>query len=92
MSVIGFDICNENFIFTTMKKWGIDVLLNDKSKRETPTVICFGEKQWILGSAGAAFATMNPKSMVSQVKRLIGKNFVEPNVQNELLEGVDRYH
>ena len=92
MSVVGFDIGNENCVIATVKKWGIDVLLNDKSKRETPTVIYFGEKQRILGSAGAAFATMNPKSMVSQVKKLIGKNFAEPNVQNELLAGVDHYH
>ena len=65
----------ENFVIATVKKWGIDVLLNDKSKRETPTVICFGEKQRFLGSAGAASATMNPKSTISQVKRLIGRNF-----------------
>ena len=82
----------ENFVIATVKKWIIDVLLNDKSKRETPTVICFGEKRRILGSAGAASATMNPKSMISQVKRLIGRNFAEPNVQNELLAGVDHYH
>uniref|UniRef100_A0A2N9GEY3 Uncharacterized protein n=1 Tax=Fagus sylvatica TaxID=28930 RepID=A0A2N9GEY3_FAGSY len=37
---------------------GIDVLLNDESKRETPTVVSFGGKQRFMGSVGAASATM----------------------------------
>lgn len=84
MSVVGFDIGNENCVIAAVKQRGIDVLLNDESKRETPSVVCFGEKQRFLGAAGAASATMNPKSTISQVKRLIGRNFTDPNVQNEL--------
>ncbi|KAK9269395.1 hypothetical protein L1049_001168 [Liquidambar formosana] len=84
MSVVGFDIGNENCVIAAVKQRGIDVLLNDESKRETPAVVCFGEKQRFLGSAGAASAIMNPKSTVSQVKRLIGRNFKDPGVQEEL--------
>ncbi|EXB50301.1 Heat shock 70 kDa protein 16 [Morus notabilis] len=84
MSVVGFDIGNENCVIAVVKQRGIDVLLNDESKRETPAVVCFGEKQRFLGSAGAASAVMNPKSTVSQVKRLIGTKFSEPDIQNEL--------
>ncbi|KAJ9153779.1 hypothetical protein P3X46_027182 [Hevea brasiliensis] len=84
MSVVGFDIGNENCVIAAVKQRGIDVLLNDESKRETPSVVCFGEKQRFLGAAGAASAMMNPKSTISQVKKLIGQNFTDPNVQNEL--------
>ncbi|KAJ6376571.1 hypothetical protein OIU76_025677 [Salix suchowensis] len=84
MSVIGFDIGNENCVIAVVKQRGVDVLLNDESKRETPAVVCFGEKQRFLGSAGAASAVMNPKSTIFQVKRLIGRNFKDPEVQNEL--------
>ncbi|XP_077253933.1 heat shock 70 kDa protein 16-like isoform X2 [Tasmannia lanceolata] len=83
MSVIGFDIGNENCVVAVVKQRGIDVLLNDESKRETPAVVSFGEKQRFLGSAGVASATMNPKSTISQVKRLIGLNFSQPDVQEE---------
>lgn len=75
MSVVGFDIGNENCVIAVAKQRGIDVLLNDESKRETPAVVSFGEKQRFMGSAGAACATMNPKSTISQVKRLIGRKF-----------------
>ncbi|XP_019455969.1 PREDICTED: heat shock 70 kDa protein 16 isoform X3 [Lupinus angustifolius] len=84
MSVVGFDIGNENCVIAVVKQRGVDVLLNDESKRETPAVVCFGEKQRFLGSAGAASAMMHPKSTISQVKRLIGRKFSDPEVQNEL--------
>nr|GEY59633.1 heat shock 70 kDa protein 16 [Tanacetum cinerariifolium] len=67
-----------------VERGGIDVLLNDEAKRESPAVVSFGDKQRFLGSAGAAFATANPKSTISQIKRLIGMQYNEPSVQEEL--------
>lgn len=84
MSVLGFDIGNENCVIGVVKQRGIDVLLNDESNRETPAVVSFGEKQRFLGAAGAASATMNPKSTISQVKRLIGRKFSNPRVLQDL--------
>ncbi|PWA94864.1 Heat shock protein 70 family [Artemisia annua] len=84
MSVIGFDIGNENCVVAAAKRGGIDVLLNDEAKRETPGVVSFGDKQRFLGTTGAAFATANPKSTISQIKRLIGRQYKEPSVQEDL--------
>ncbi|KAK4347011.1 hypothetical protein RND71_033350 [Anisodus tanguticus] len=84
MSVVGFDVGNENCVIGVAKQRGIDVILNDESNRETPAVVSFGEKQRFIGSAGAASATMNPKSTISQVKRLIGRKYREPAVQKDL--------
>lgn len=84
MSVVGFDIGNENCVITAVKHRGVDVLLNDESNRETPAIVCFGEKQRFMGAAGAASAMMHPKSTISQVKRLIGRKFKDPDVQKDL--------
>ncbi|KAL0442925.1 UNVERIFIED_CONTAM: Heat shock protein 16 [Sesamum latifolium] len=84
MSVLGFDIGNENCVIAVAKERGIDVLLNDESKRENPAVVSFGERQRFIGCAGAASATMHPKSTISQVKRLIGRTYSEPTVQDDL--------
>ncbi|XP_051125436.1 heat shock 70 kDa protein 16 [Andrographis paniculata] len=84
MSVVGFDIGNENCVIAAAQERGIDVLLNDESKRENPAVVSFGEKQRFIGAAGAASATMHLKSTISQVKRLIGRKFSEASVQNDL--------
>ncbi|XP_020230583.1 heat shock 70 kDa protein 16 [Cajanus cajan] len=84
MSVVGFDIGNENCVIAVVRQRGVDVLLNYESKRETPAVVCFGEKQRLLGSAGAASAMMHIKSTISQIKRLIGRTFADPDVEKEL--------
>ncbi|GLJ18034.1 hypothetical protein SUGI_0318230 [Cryptomeria japonica] len=84
MSVVGFDFGNESCIVAVARQRGIDVVLNDESKRETPAVVCFGEKQRFIGTAGASSALMNPKNTVSQIKRLIGKHYSDPDVQRDL--------
>lgn len=81
---VGFDIGNVNCVIAAAKGCGIDVLLNDEAKCESPAVVSFGDKQRFLGSAGAAFATRNPKSTISQIKRLIGRQYNEPSFQEEL--------
>ncbi|RWW67625.1 hypothetical protein BHE74_00024914 [Ensete ventricosum] len=84
MSVVGFDVGNESCIVAVARQRGIDVVLNDESKRETPAVVCFGEKQRFIGTAGATSSTMNPKNSVSQIKRLVGRKFSDPQVQRDI--------
>ncbi|KAL9688755.1 hypothetical protein QQ045_033179 [Rhodiola kirilowii] len=98
MSVVGFDIGNESCIVAVARQRGIDVVLNDESKRETPAIICFGDKQRFIGTAGAATTMTNPKNAVSQIKRLIGRQFSNPELQRDLpalpfnvIEGPDGY-
>jgi len=98
MSVVGFDFGNESCIVAVARQGGIDVVLNDESKRETPAIVCFGDKQRFIGTAGAASTMMNPKNSISQIKRLIGKKFADPELQRDLkslpfnvTEGPDGY-
>lgn len=98
MSVVGLDFGNESGVVAVARQRGIDVVLNDESKRETPALVCFGEKQRFLGTAGAASSLMNPKNTISQVKRLIGRQFSDPELQRDIktlpfavTEGSDGY-
>ncbi|CAI0474630.1 unnamed protein product [Linum tenue] len=84
MSVVGFDFGNENCLVAVARQRGIDVVLNDESKRETPAIVCFGEKQRFIGTAGAASTMTNPKNSISQIKRLIGRPFSDPELQRDL--------
>ncbi|GJP56806.1 hypothetical protein CLOM_g15853 [Closterium sp. NIES-68] len=84
MSVVGFDVGNERGVVGIARQRGIDIALNEESNRETPNVVCFGETQRFLGVAGAASYTMNPKNTVSQIKRMIGRKFADPEVQKDL--------
>ena len=98
MSVVGFDFGNESCVVAVARQRGIDVVLNDESKRETPAIVCFGDKQRFIGTAGAASTMMNPKNSISQFKRLIGRKFSDPELQRDLkslpflvTEGSDGY-
>ncbi|RDX79265.1 Heat shock 70 kDa protein 15, partial [Mucuna pruriens] len=84
MSVVGFDFGNESCIVAVARQRGIDVVLNDDSNRETPAIVCFGDKQRFIGTAGAASTMMNPKNSISQIKRLIGRKFSDPELQRDL--------
>ncbi|MCO5614617.1 hypothetical protein L7F22_068901 [Adiantum nelumboides] len=84
MSVVGLDVGNDNCIVAVARQRGIDVVLNDESKRETPALVAFNEKQRFIGTAAAASITMNPKNTISQIKRLIGRHFQDPDVQQDL--------
>ncbi|KAL8139432.1 hypothetical protein V2J09_005453 [Rumex salicifolius] len=84
MSVVGFDFGNESGVVAVARQRGIDVVLNDESKRETPAIVCFGEKQRFIGTAGAATTMMNPKNSISQIKRLIGRPFSDPELQHDI--------
>ncbi|OAY85465.1 heat shock 70 kDa protein 15-like [Ananas comosus] len=84
MSVVGFDVGNESGIVAVARQRGIDVVLNEESKRETPVVVCFGDKQRFIGATGAASSTMNPKNSISQIKRLVGRKFSDPELQRDL--------
>jgi heat shock 70kDa protein 4 len=84
MSVVGFDLGNESCIVAVARQRGIDVVLNDESKRETPALVFFGDKQRSIGTAATSSITTNPKNVVSQIKRLIGRKFADPGVQLDL--------
>ncbi|PWA36603.1 Heat shock protein 70 family [Artemisia annua] len=85
MSVVGFDIGNESCVIAAARRGGVVILLNDELKHETPSVVSFGVKQRFFGSAGVASALANPKSSISQVKRLIGRQYKEPSMQKDLM-------
>ncbi|CAN8305133.1 unnamed protein product [Cochlearia groenlandica] len=84
MSVVGLDFGNENSLVAVARQRGIDVVLNDESKRETPSIVCFGDKQRFIGTAGAASTMMNPKNSISQIKRLLGRQFSDPELQRDV--------
>ncbi|XP_072994402.1 heat shock 70 kDa protein 16 [Typha latifolia] len=84
MSAVGFDIGNDTSVIAAAKHRGVDVLLNDESKRETPSFVSFSDKQRLLGCAAASSFSMSPKSTISQLKRLLGRPFSHPSVRADL--------
>lgn len=84
MSVCGIDFGNESNLVSLARKRGIDVILNAESKRETPCIAGYGARQRYVGVAGAAQLNTNVKNTITGVKRLIGRKFTDPVVQQEV--------
>eukprot|EP00775_Hariotina_reticulata_P005686 gene5686-5924_t len=84
MSVVGFDVGNDCSCVAIARKRGIDVLLNQESKRETPAMVSFGDKMRFTGTHAYSKVGMNPKNTPHQLKRLLGKQFQDPAVQADI--------
>eukprot|EP01025_Chloroclados_australasicus_P018284 TRINITY_DN1949_c0_g1_i7.p1 TRINITY_DN1949_c0_g1~~TRINITY_DN1949_c0_g1_i7.p1 ORF type:complete len:767 (-),score=149.43 TRINITY_DN1949_c0_g1_i7:4-2304(-) len=84
MAVAGIDVGNSNSCVALARKRGIDVLMNRESKRETPSVVAFSDRERAIGTDGAARMTTNLKNTVTEIKRLLGKPFSDPQVQHEI--------
>lgn len=84
MSVAGFDIGNAASCVAVARKGGIDVLLNKESKRETPSCVSFSSKQRFLGTDASTFLSTNPKNTITQLKRLVGRQWGDAELQRDI--------
>lgn len=84
MSVIGIDFGNESCYIAAARAGGIETIANDYSLRATPSCVAFSDRNRILGVAAKNQTVTNMKNTIHGFKRLIGKKFNDPSVQNEL--------
>lgn len=80
-SVVGFDIGNSNSKIGVARARGVDIVCNEVSNRSTPSLVSFGQKARALGEAAATAQTSNFKNTIGSLKRLIGRTFQDPSIQ-----------
>ncbi|OQR72186.1 heat shock 70 kDa protein 4-like [Tropilaelaps mercedesae] len=83
MSVIGIDFGNENCFIAVARAGGIETIANEYSQRVTPSYVAFGERQRDLGVSAKNKQNMNLKSTIYGFKRLVGRKFRDPAVEQE---------
>ncbi|KAJ3070834.1 adenyl-nucleotide exchange factor sse1 [Podochytrium sp. JEL0797] len=81
MSVVGIDFGNLQTVVAVARNKGIDVITNEVSNRTTPSLVSFGDKQRFLGESAKTQEISNFKSTVASLKRLIGRDFADPDIQ-----------
>jgi len=85
MSVVGLDFGNESCLIAVARRRVIDVLQNLAGNRKTPTMVGFQGKQRIMGDDAAAQYMTNYKNTIRCIKRLLGRQFDEPELKEESL-------
>jgi len=85
MSVFGIDLGTQNCTIAVAQRGGVDIVLNDVSKLQTPNVVCYGEERRLLGEAGATAAARNLRNTLQySVTRFLGKQIDEAACQDAI--------
>ncbi|KAK8159327.1 putative heat shock protein Hsp88 [Phyllosticta citrichinensis] len=83
MSVVGVDLGTLNTVIAVARNRGVDVITNEVSNRQTPSLVGFGPRQRYIGEAAKTQEISNLKNTVGSLSRLAGRSLSDPDVQLE---------
>lgn len=83
MSVVGVDFGTLATTIAVARNRGVDVITNEVSNRSTPSIVGFGPKSRYVGEPAKTQEISNLKNTVSNLKRLAGRKFNDPEVEIE---------
>jgi len=81
-SAFGVDFGNQNFLVSMQKNGSIDVVLNESSKRLTPTMISVDNDRRYAGEAAMSQYMMNLTGTITNMKRLVGLKYQSSEREN----------
>lgn len=81
---IGIDLGTTYSVCAIFKNGNVEIIPNDQGNRTTPSFILFDNEEIIVGDIAKNRAQINPKNTIFDVKRIIGRKYMDPGVQNDL--------
>jgi len=84
MTTVGFDFGNLNCVIARCGRGGVDVLLNGASQRQNACMVSLQGKERFMGNEAESIMRSNFKNTALNMKRLLGRQFKEPEIQEEL--------
>lgn len=83
--IIGIDLGTTNSAMAVMQSGKPEIIANSEGNRTTPSVVALSKSgERLVGQVARRQQVTNPKKTIYEVKRLIGRNFNDKEVQRDL--------
>ena len=83
--IIGIDLGTTNSAMAVMQSGKPEIIANSEGNRTTPSVVAINKNgERLAGQVARRQQVTNPKNTIYEVKRLIGRNFADKEVQRDL--------
>ena len=83
--IIGIDLGTTNSAMAVMQSGKAEIIANSEGNRTTPSVVAINKNaERLVGQVARRQQVTNSSNTIYEVKRLIGRNFSDPEVQRDL--------
>lgn len=83
-TAIAIDLGTTYSVVAIMRNNKVEVIANDQGNRTLPSYVAFSDNERLVGEAAKNQAAGNPTNTIFDAKRLIGRKFNDPTVQEDM--------
>ena len=81
---VGIDLGTTYSCVGVFRNNRVDILANDMGNRTTPSYVAFTDEERLVGDSAKNQCAMNPNNTIFDAKRMIGRKFSDPVVQDDM--------